>query len=204
MDLKEFKEFYSANKDNDELKSFMNEEFKHYASSEDGVKFLQPVFDSHSSKVVEAFKQKGMEKEFQKRLEAEKEKIKLELNPPVNPLEQRIAELEARNNKIENEKIILDVKTRAMKSLKYPELENLINVTTDEEATLSSINNVNDVIDKIIDSKVEDKLKSSARVPGGSSNSMPQGFFTQDQVANMDSNEIKKNFDKIQESQKHW
>lgn len=204
MDLKEFKEFYTANKENEELRSFMNGEFQNYAASDDGLKFIQPILDSHSSKVVEAFKKKGMEKELEKRIEAEREKMKLELNPVVDPRDKKLAELEARLNKSENEKMILDVKTKAMKALKYSELENFVNVTTDEESTLANINNINEVVSSLVNKEVENRLKGSARVPGGNSGNAPSGFFTQEQVAKMDTNEIKANYEKIQESQKHW
>ena len=204
MDFKEFQEFYNANRDNAELKNFMSGEFQNYANSDDGVKFLQPILDSHSSKVVDSFKKKGMEKEFEKRLETEIEKVKLELNPPKNPLEQKLAELEAKLNKTENEKIILGVKEKAMKALKYPELESLLNVSADEEATLSNVNTINENIGTIIDRAVEAKLKGAARVPGGNSGNKPQGFYTQEQVANMSSDEISANYEKVKESQKHW
>ena len=204
MDLKEFKEFYNANKENDEIKSFLNGELQNYMSSDEGLKIIQPVLDSHGSKVVESFKKKGMEKELEKRIEAERERLKLELNPPSNPLESKLAELEAKLNKSENEKIMLDVKSKALKELKYPELESLLSVSTDEESTLNNVKTINESIGGIIDKALESKLKAGARVPGGANSGTPQGFFTQEQVSKMDTNEIKANYDKIQESQKHW
>ena len=204
MDLKAFKEFYAANKDSDDVKTFVVGEFLDFAKTDNGMETLQPLLDSHGSKVVESYKTKGMEKEFEKRLSKEREKMKLEFNPPTNPLEQKVAELEAKYMKAENDKMILSVREKALKELKHPELSSLLNVTTDEEATLSSVKTINDSVENMINSAVEKRLKSSTRNPGSGNSDLGKDFFTQEQVSSISKEEISNNFDKIKESQRNW
>ena len=200
MDLKEFKEFLESNKKSSEVQEILKGEFSNFISSDEGLKTLQPLLDSHGSKVVEAYKSKGMQKE----LEKVREEVRLELNPPKNPLEQKVAELEAKYMKAENEKALLSVREKALKQLKHKELESLLNVSTDEEATLERVKSINENVDKMIDAAVENRFKAGERIPGGSSKSVGEGYFTQEQVSKMSSEEIKSNYDKIQESQKNW
>ena len=200
MDLKEFKEFLESNKKSSEVQEILKGEFSNFISSDEGLKTLQPLLDSHGSKVVEAYKSKGMQKE----LEKVREEVRLELNPPKNPLEQKVAELEAKYMKAENEKALLSVREKALKQLKHKELESLLNVSTDEEATLERVKSINENVDKMIDAAVESRFKAGERIPGGSNKSIGEGYFTQEQVSKMSSEEIKSNYDKIQESQKNW
>lgn len=200
MDLKEFKEFLESNKKSSEVQEILKGEFSNFISSDEGLKTLQPLLDSHGSKVVEAYKSKGMQKE----LEKVREEVRLELNPPKNPLEQKVAELEAKYMKAENEKALLSVREKALKQLKHKELESLLNVSTDEEATLERVKSINENVDKMIDAAVESRFKAGERIPGGSNKSIGEGYFTQEQVSKMSSKEIKSNYDKIQESQKNW
>jgi len=170
MDLAQFKDFLASNKENEEVKSVLKGEFSNFLVSEDGLKSIQPLLDSHGSKVVEAFKLKGMEKEFEKRIDSEREKIKLELDPPKNPFEQRVIELEAKILKSDNEKAMLLVKEKALKQLKHKDLEGLLKITTDEEETIKRVNILNENVDKMIDEAVIARLKANTHVPGGADN----------------------------------
>jgi len=177
MDFAQVKEFLSENKESNEVKELLKNEFSSFIVSEDGLRSIQPLLDSHGSKVVEAFKSKGMEKEFEKRIESEREKIKLELDPPKNPFEQRVLELEAKILKSDNEKALLMVREKALKQLKHKELEGLLKVTTDEEETISRVNIINDNVDKMIDEEVIKRLKSNVHTPGGASVDNPSGVI---------------------------
>ena len=163
MDFKDFKEFYDANKNSAEMTTFISTEFLSYAKSDDGLNLLQPILDSHGSKVVEAYKGKGMEAEFEKRLGAEREKIKLEYNPIVDPRDQKLAELEARLNKKDEEILKSGIEADALKALKYSELSNLINITTDKDRTMASVNTINESIEKMVNAEVESRLKGKVR-----------------------------------------
>jgi len=211
MDLKEFKDFYTANKDNSELKSFMGDEFQNYASSDDGLKFLQPVLDSHGSKVVEAYKGKGMQTELESARADERKKAELKYNPIKTPLEQKFADLEAKYNqseadrgKEETKRLHLEMKGKASKDLTFPSSEELLRVFQGEDGVKTNVELINKVVQSIVDSELEAKLKLGKRTPGGNSDNTGTVHFTHAQVAAMSEAEINTNYEKIQESQKHW
>ena len=185
MDLKELIKAIQENANNPELIGAVKQlvkfdigenDVKNYLETDDGKKLMQPRLDSYFNKGLATWRDNN---ESKLRDEIRKE-IELELNPPANPWEQRVKELEDENKQrgIRERKLL--AKDAARKVLKYPEMEDLLDNFTYEDAELSKsvAGKINNILDEMVKTGKLASMKETTRIPKtGEEEDKAESFF---------------------------
>jgi Fe-S-cluster formation regulator IscX/YfhJ len=202
--LEQVKEFFEQNKDNKEVKAYLeglkkvsvqevqqmlveNEELKRWFDSEK---------DRHFSKGLETFKQKTMPKLIE-------EEIKKRF-PEADPKDVKLKELEAKIVQMEQEKLREAMKNKALTLATEKKLPiQLIDyfIGQDEESTLQNLAKLEEVWTQNLQALVEEKLKTSGVNPKDSN--VKTQTFTREQIEAMTHEEIQKNWDLIKDQLKN-
>ncbi|MCP1355082.1 DUF4355 domain-containing protein [Aneurinibacillus migulanus] len=165
MNLEEIKQFLNDNKDNPEVKTYLDELAKPtkegvegYLKTYEGQKVMQPHLDKHFTKGLETWKQNNLEKlideEVQKR------------NPQKTP-EQ--IELEKLRKEIEDERKSRTRQELVNKALKVAKEKNLPDgvidffIADDEENTLKNLETLEKVYSEAVQKAVDSKFKEHGR-----------------------------------------
>jgi len=199
MDLQEIKSYIDQNKDNEEVKTYLqglnplNVEGveKYLTENEDAKKWLDSVKDKHFNKAFETFKKNNWEKE----VEAE---IKKRF-PDKDPKDVELVKLQQEVEKMKQEKLHETLKNKALTYATEKKLPvNLVDyfLGQDEEGTIKNLNALEEVFNVHIQSQVEERLKTNNYTPpkGGD-----KGKITLDMVNKMSPKEINENWDTIKE-----
>jgi hypothetical protein len=185
MDLQAVKQFLEEQKDNEEVKSYLQglsqvtpDGVSAFLDSEEGKKLLQPKLDSYFTKGLETWKSNNLKKLVD-------EEVKKQ-NPPANPLEQELHDLK-------RQLLLKDLKAQAMNVATEQKLPvKLVDyfVGEDEESTLTNLKTLQEVFDHHLNERVQEQLKSGGIDP--KKLDTPPTSITADQLRNMTTEEIQK------------
>jgi hypothetical protein len=200
MNLQEIKKFFEENKDNAEVKAYLEElsavsidKVKGFLDTDEGKKLLQPRLDQHFTKSLETWKNNNLQKLID-------EEIKKRY-PDEDPKDKTLRELQRKIEQMEKEKLYESLKNKALKIATEKKLPvQLIDfmIGEDEEKTISNISQLEEVWNSQLQALVDEKLKSSGTNPGDGN---PPTTFTKDQLNNMSIDEINKHWDSIKNTQ---
>lgn len=198
MDLQEIKKYFEENKDNEEVKSYLQglnaltvEGVEKYLSeNSDAKKWLDSIKDKHYNKAFETWKSNNWERE----LEAE---IKKRF-PEKDPKDTELAKLQQEIEKMKQEKLHEVLKNKALSYATEKKLPvNLVDyfLGADEEGTIKNLDALGAVFNAHIQNQVEERLKSNTYTP-------PKGdgkdkTLTTNDLAKMSIEEINANWDKL-------
>ncbi|MGD6831428.1 DUF4355 domain-containing protein [Sutcliffiella halmapala] len=174
MDLQAVKKFLEEQKENEDVKSYLQELSKvtvdgvnTFLETEEGKKFLQPTLDRYHTKSLESWKNNNLQKLIDDGVS--------KLNPSETPEQKRIRELEEKIEKAESERTRETLKNKALSTLsekKLPTflLEHLIG--QDEDSTTQSLTKFEEVWNAQLQSVKQELLKENGTtISGSSSNS---------------------------------
>ncbi|MEH7416071.1 DUF4355 domain-containing protein [Neobacillus drentensis] len=184
MNLEEIKKFFEEQKDNEDVKSYLQglsqvtpDGVQSFLDSEDGKKLLQPRLDSYFTKGLETWKSNNLKKLVDDEVRKQ--------NPPTNPLEKQLEDLK-------RELLLKDLKAKAKDVASEHKLPLKIVdyfVGNDEESTLSNLKTLQEVFDTHINERVQEQLKSGGINPA-QGNTPPS--ITREQLKGMTAEEIQK------------
>jgi hypothetical protein len=185
MNLEEIKRFFEEQKDNEDVKSYLQglsqvtpDGVSAFLDSEDGKKLLQPKLDSYFTKGLETWKSNNLKKIIDEELKKQ--------NPPSNPLEQKLRDLE-------RQILLKDLKAQALNVATEQKLPvKLVDffVGEDEESTLANLKTFQEVFSTHINERVQEQLKSGGINPP--KDITPPVTITREQLKGMSSEEIMK------------
>ncbi|HBC94402.1 MAG TPA: hypothetical protein DCZ10_16255 [Pelotomaculum sp.] len=171
MTLEELKQFIEANKDNQEVQTYLKglypltpEGVTAFLSTEEGKKLLQPRLDQHFTKGLETWKEKTLpsllDEEIKKKFPAETEEQKR-----LRKLEEELAS--ERQARVKSELVNKATTLATQKGLPV-ELVSYF-VGQDEDTTVSNITALENIWQQAIEKAVEQKFKDNGRTtpPGG-------------------------------------
>jgi hypothetical protein len=200
MNLEDVKKFFEENKDNEEVKAYLqglrslsveevqqmlteNEELKRWFDSEK---------DRHFSKSLSTWQKNNLQKLID-------EEIKKRF-PEADPKDVKLKELEAKIKQMEQEKLREALKNKALtlateKKLPVQLIDFLIG--QDEESTIQNLAKFEEVWTQNLQILVDEKLKSNGVTP--KDGDKPK-MFTKEQLSSMTPDEINKHWDVIKNS----
>jgi len=166
MTLEELKQFIEANKDNQDVQSYLKglyltpEGVKGYLDTEEGKKILQPRLDAHFTKGLETWKEKTLpsllDEEIKKKFPAETEEQKR-----LRKLEEELAQ--ERQARLKSE---LQNKATTLATQKGLPVEIISYfVGQDEDTTISNLTALENIWQQALEKAVEAKFKDSGRSP---------------------------------------
>jgi len=167
MELKDVKAFLETNKDNEEVKNYLSELSKvtsegveNYILTEEGKKWLGRHQDSFFTKGLETWKKNNLKKivdeEIKKRNPGETEEQK-----KIRELEERLNQKEA----AEKRQILLNKSLQIASEKKLPvEILDYF-LGEDEESTMKNIEKLETVLNKQIETAVNERLKNGDYTP---------------------------------------
>lgn len=186
MDLKAVKEFLEQNKEEKEVKLYLEEltavsadKVSGFLDTDEGKKVLQPRLDEHFTKSLNTWKSNNLQKHVD-------EKIK-ELYPEKNPLEIKVANLEKQLAMKEMRSFAVD---KAHKEGLPLELVDIA-IGEDQDKTNSNLELLKGVFAQHVEEKAQERLKAGGIDPKGSQE--PPKTFTMEQLKNMSEEEYLKN-----------
>lgn len=204
MNLEDVKKFFEENKDNEEVKAYLEglkkvsvqEVQQMLTENEELKRWLDSEKDRHFTKGLETFKQKTMPKLID-------EEIKKRF-PEADPKDLKLAELEAKIAQMEQEKQRELLRNKALtlateKKLPIQLIDFLIG--NDEESTLQNLSTFEEVWTSHLQTLVDEKLKSTGVQPKETTVKTPT--FTREQIQSMSPEEIQKNWDLIKDQLKN-
>jgi hypothetical protein len=185
MNLEDIKKFFEEQKDSEDVKNYLKgfsqvtpDGVTTFLESEEGKKILQPRLDSYFTKGLETWKSNNLKKLVD-------EEVKKQ-NPPFNPLEQKLQELE-------RQLLLKDLKAQALNVATEQKLPvKLVDyfVGEDEETTLANLKNLQEVFDTHINERVQEQLKAGGINPP--KDNTPPITITKEQLRGMTTEQIMK------------
>jgi len=183
--LQEVKEFLEANKDSQEVQEFLRglktvsvEDVKGFLETDEGKRFIQPELDRYHNKSLNTWKENNL----QKLIDDEVAK----LNPEKTEAERRIEALEQQLQERDREANREKLRNFALgKAQELGVPSSLIDrfLGEDENSTLDNLNELKNVFDSTIQSKVEEKFKQSGRNIDGPGNGNPVDIKSPEELA---------------------
>ena len=171
MELKEVKEFLDKEKENEEVKAFLQglkkvsaEEVNQFLETEEGKKLLTPRLHSHFDKTLETWKEKNLDKEFETKLADE-----IAIRYPEETEEQkRIKALEKSKEETDNKLLRAELKNTAITFLNEAKLpldltEYLIGENTDK--TLETLGKFKTMMETFQKTITDELYKKHGREP---------------------------------------
>ncbi|MFP5111833.1 DUF4355 domain-containing protein [Bacillaceae bacterium C204] len=167
MNLEEVKQFFEEQKDNEDVKSYLqglsqvtSEGVTTFLDTEDGKKLLQPRLDSHFTKSLETWKSNNISKLID-------EEVKKRF-PEADPKDVEMKKLQAQLEQMQQENTREKLKAKAVtvageKKLPIQLVEYLIG--KDEESTLGNLKTFEEVFNGQLQTLVQEKLKDGGIDP---------------------------------------
>ncbi|MCY8663704.1 DUF4355 domain-containing protein [Bacillus haynesii] len=172
MNLEEVKQFLDANKENEDVKAYLEElsavsadKVKGFLETDEGQKLIRPKLDQHFTKSLETWKANNLD-------ELVDAKVK-ELYPEETEEQKRIRkleqELEKRQREAKREKLMNTAISYASEKGLPTDLVAYF-LGDDEETTMSNLGALEEKYSTAVQQAVEDKFKENGRTvePGGS------------------------------------
>lgn len=185
MNLEEIKKFLEENKDNEEVKNYLQglsqitpDGVSMFLESEEGKKLLQPRLDSYFTKGLETWKNNNLKKLVEEELKKQ--------NPPANPLEKELQDLK-------RQLLLKDLKAQAINVATEQKLPvKLVDyfVGESEEETLANLKTFQEVFDSHLNERVQEQLKAGGIDPQKPNN--PPTTITREQLSAMSAEEVAK------------
>lgn len=197
MELKDIKAFLETNRENEEVKTYLEElskvtqeGVKQFVETEDGKKWLSKHNDSFFSKGLESWKTNNLQKLIDDAV--------AKANPAETPEQKQIRELTDRLNQkeaAEKKQMLLNKGILHADTKKLPKdlVEFLLG--EDEQSTIANIDKLETVFNPYVNSQVEERLKSGYK-PSNDDKGGLKTYTTTD-LANMSIEEINANWDKV-------
>lgn len=167
MTIEELKKYVVENKDNEELKSYLQGLVtvegvqKYLTESEEGKRWIDSEKDKHLAKGLDTWKTNNLQKEIDKKI--------LELYPEETPEKKQLRELNVKIEKMESEKQREVLKNKALtiaaeKKLPINKVIDLL-IAEDEESTVSNIGKFEEIFGSSVQAAVEERLKGNGYTP---------------------------------------
>lgn len=189
MDLQEIKKYFEENKENEEVKSYlqglnsMSVEGveKYLTENEDAKKWLDSVKDKHYNKAFETWKTNNLSKvlddEIKKRF------------PEKDPKDVELVKLQQEVEKMKQEKQHEVLKNKALSYATEKKLPvNLVDyfLGVDEEGTRKNLDALEEVFNAHIQAQVEERLKTNTYTPpkGGGKDNIDISKMSMEEYAN--------------------
>lgn len=198
MNLEEVKKFLDEQKENEEVKSYLQglsevtlDGATNFLESDEGKKLLQPKLDSYFTKGLDSWKANNLEKlidaEVKKRF------------PETDPKDIELQEVKNQLKQIQQDKLRESLKNKALtvateKKLPVALIDYLIGDS--EETTLNNVGQFEEVWNSQLQVLVSEKLKEGGITPEKKEHT---ATFTIDQIKNMSPEEINKNWEAVQQ-----
>lgn len=167
MKLEDVKKFFEDNKDNEDVKGYLqglskitSEGVTTFLDTEDGKKILQPRLDSYFTKGLETWKSNNISKLID-------EEVKKRF-PETDPKDVEMKKLQAQIEQMQQENLREKLKSKAVtvageKKLPIQLVEYLIG--KDEETTLGNLKTFEEVFNGQLQTMVQEKLKDGGIDP---------------------------------------
>lgn len=166
MTLAEIKQFLIDNKDQADVKEYLNmlssvtpEKFKSYLETDEGKRLVKPVVDSAVTKGIDTYKEKTLPGLVDAKVK--------ELYPDETPEQKRIREQEDRIKKLEYDNTLKELRGIALQHITENKLpfSKIVDklIGQDQEATISNISAFGDVFNSYVENEVTARL--SGREP---------------------------------------
>lgn len=185
VNLELVKQFLEEQRENEDVKSYLQglsqitpEGVSTFLESEEGKKLLQPKLDSYFTKGLDTWKSNNLKKLVEQEI--------AKTNPPANPLEKKLLDLE-------RQLLLKDLKAQAINVATEQKLPVKIVdyfVGEDEETTLANLKTLQEVFDNHINERVQEQLKAGGINPP--TNNTPPVAITAAQLKGMTTEEIQK------------
>lgn len=170
MNLEDVKKFLADNKEQSDVKAYLNElsavsadKVTGYLDTEEGKRLLQPRLDRHFHTGLETWKTNNLEG----LIEAEVSKR----NPAKTPEQKRIEELEKKIADAERASQRQELVNKALKVAKEKNLpDSLVDffIADDEEKTIANLSTFEEVFTGAVSKSVDEKFKQGGRhLPSG-------------------------------------
>lgn len=163
MNLEKVKQFLEDNKDNEEVKLFLEElrrptreDVEGFLETDEGRKLLQPRLDQYFTKGLNTWKEKNLEKLVEERVK-ELYPEETEEQKRIRALEKKIEEAERR----ERQKELLNKAILAATEKGLPTDMVQFFVSEDEETTLSNLNMFEEKYKAAVQKAVDEKFKAN-------------------------------------------
>lgn len=167
MTIEEVKKYMEENKDNEELKAYLQglvsvEGVQEYLTeNEDGRKWLDSEKDKHLAKGLSTWQENNLQKEIEKEIQKR--------FPDETAEQKQLRELNAKIEKMESEKQREVLKNKALtiaaeKKLPINKVIDLV-LGEDEESTVSNIGKFEEIFGSSVQAAVEERLKGSGYTP---------------------------------------
>lgn len=175
MNIEDIKSFFEKNKDDKEVKDYLNglktvsvDDVKGFLDTEEGKRFIQPDLDRYFTKELESWKEKNLEnlieKEVQKRNPEQSEEQKR-----ISALEE---ELDKRDAEAKREKLRNFALAKALEMNIPSSLVDRFLGDTDED-TEQNLKSLKDTFEKYVQEGVDAKFKSNGREVKEDNNQTP-------------------------------
>ncbi|MEC1725859.1 DUF4355 domain-containing protein [Schinkia azotoformans] len=199
MNLEEIKAFFESNKDNEDVKNYLqgltkvtSDGVTSFLESDEGKKLLQPKLDSYFTKGLDTWKNNNLQKLID-------EEVSKKL-PSETPEQKQLKELQQKLVQMEQEKTRETLKNKALSVASEKKLPtSLIDflIGQDEETTTANLSKLEEVWNSQLQVLVDEKLKSNGTSP--KDGEKPK-TFTLDQVKAMSESEISANWEAVQQA----
>ncbi|MEC1726927.1 DUF4355 domain-containing protein [Schinkia azotoformans] len=199
MNLEEIKAFFESNKDNEDVKNYLqglskvtSDGVTTFLETDEGKKLLQPKLDSYFTKGLDTWKNNNLQKLID-------EEVSKKL-PSETPEQKQLKELQQKLVQMEQEKTRETLKNKALSIASEKKLPtSLIDflIGQDEETTTSNLTKLEEVWNSQLQTMVDEKLKASGTTP--KDGDKPK-TFTLDQVKAMSESEISANWEAVQQA----
>lgn len=181
MNLQEVKQFLEENKDNEEVKTYLNsfkveatlEVFKEkFNSDKDFKAFLDSEKDKHSSKSLETWKSNNLSKLID-------EEVKKRF-PEQDPKDAELAKLKAEMEQMKQDTLRKELTNKALKVATDKKLPlKLVDyfIGNDEESTTKNLEALEAVFNEKLETMVQDRIKDNSYVPPTSGGGETKGTY---------------------------
>jgi len=186
MDLQEIKTYLEANKDNTEVKSYIDgfttaDRVESFLNSDDGKRLLQPRLDSNFSKGHKSWEDNNLEKIKEAFYEEKYAKEHPSANPETLKLQKQLQEVQDKLDSAEKGRSKEALTTKALKLLgdknltKFGELIECF-ANGDETLTANNIDVLGRLVTEYVSSEVSEKLKAGYTPPAGAGSPDPNSM----------------------------
>ena len=205
MNLEEIKQYLEQNKDNEEVKQFVEglqqdkpvdvQRIEQLSQEDESIKsWLDSQKDKHTSKSLETWKTNNLDK-----IVAEKLK---ELNPDKSPEQLELEQIKQQLADMENQKTRESLKNKALtvateKDIPTSVIDFLIG--QDEDSTVENLSTFETAMKSYVDNQVKARINDSSYTPPASDDNNKK-TFTVEEIREMSEQEITENWDAVQDT----
>ncbi len=203
MELEQVKQFFESNKDNDDVKGYLQGLStptldgiqKFVSDNQDAKKWFDSEKDKHFDKGLKTW----LEKTYPTKLQEELDKEIKKRYPEKDAKDLELDKIKAELAKIQAEKVKETLTNKAIKVANEKKLPlDLVDffISEDEEKTTANLAKLEEVFNKHAQSLVEERLKGSGYTPPAN---LDGKTLTLDMIKGMSEADIQKNWEAVQQ-----